>query len=592
MLIQALAEYADTRLADQLEDPAFESKPVRFFLEVAEDGRFLGFRERTDSILRGKKTFSVVQHLTIPKSPVARNSGLHPLLACDDMKYVLGPGPWTDPKEVANQQERHDAFVGLLRKAASATNDPDIASIVGFYDDSAQVEAARADFATRKPAPGNLICLYADGPLVSNPAIREYWRAHYAAAFGERSQKGGEGMCLISGLVGPVAATHDKIKGLGNVGGQAAGVSLMSFDKPAFRSYGWEQNANSPVFPSRAAAYVLALNDLLKSGSVQRRDHAGVAFVFWTKLAVGDEISDLIESAKPEQVGKLLQLDAKAVRDPDQFYFLGVSGNGGRLLVRHWYHESLTQVKENVKAWFEGLKIANVFTGAIADPPPLWRLLKAIARDEPPPDRILQLLQRAIEGQPLGRSMLASALTRLRADTGDRFNSNRMGLIRLCTNDLSRGTKLMNDALDSGQTNPAYLCGRLLAIYDQLQFQAQGDLNTTVADRYYSLASTNPTAAFPRVDDLGQKHLRKLRREKRGTMVAIEREIQQVHQLLANQCGARFPGPLDLENQGRFAIGFHHQRAENMARATARKHENQANLENKENYEHTDTKTL
>jgi len=60
-------------------------------------------------------------------------------------------------------------------------------------------------------------------------------------------------------------------------------------------------------------------------------------------------------------------------------------------------------------------------------------------------------------------------------------------------------------------------------------------------------------------------------------MIAVEREIQQVHQLLANQCGARFPGPLNLEDQGRFAIGFHHQRAESMARATARKQDNENN---------------
>ena len=133
----------------------------------------------------------------------------------------------------------------------------------------------------------------------------------------------------------------------------------------------------------------------------------------------------------------------------------------------------------------------------------------------------------------------------------------------------------MTHTLDSGQAHRAYLCGRLLAIYDALQYQALGELNMTVADRYYSLASTNPMAAFPKVDDLGQKHLRKLRRDKRGVMVAVEREIQQVHQLLADQCGARFPGPLNLEDQGRFAIGFHHQRAESMARATARKQENE-----------------
>jgi CRISPR-associated protein Csd1 len=588
MLVQALARYADTRLADQLDDPAFESKPVRFFLEVAEDGRFLGFIERTESVARGKKTLAVAQQLNIPKSPVSRNSGLHPLLACDDMKYVLGPGEWTKPAEVENQQGRHDAFIALITIAANETSDPAIRSAARFYERSAEVESARNDFAVRKPLPGSMICLYSNGALVSNPAVREFWRSHYQAAFGERSQKGGQGICLISGDYGPIAATHDKIKGAGNLGGQAAGVSLMSFDKAAFRSYGWEQNANSPVSPSRANAYVLALNDLLKSGSAQRRDHGGVGFVFWTKIAPSDDTYDVIESATPAQVNKLLQLDPNAVGDPDEFYFLGMSGNGGRLLIRHWYHDSLARVKANVKAWFEGLAIANAYTGVLAEPPPLWLLLKAVARDEAPPDRILQLLSRAIEGQPLGRSILAAALNRQRAAPNkERYKPERIGLIRLCTNDLIRheGASLMTPTLDSGQTHRAYLCGRLLAIYDSLQYQAhrsaggEDELNRTVADTYYSLASTNPMAAFPRVDDLGQKHLRKLRRDNRPAMVALEREIQVVHRLIAEQCGARFPGPLSLEDQGRFAIGFHHQRAESMARAAERKQENNRNRE-------------
>ena len=57
---------------------------------------------------------------------------------------------------------------------------------------------------------------------------------------------------MISGRVGLIAATHDKIKGAASLGGQSAGVALMSFDKAAFRSYGWEKNANSPVSPDRA----------------------------------------------------------------------------------------------------------------------------------------------------------------------------------------------------------------------------------------------------------------------------------------------------------------------------------------------------
>ena len=136
----------------------------------------------------------------------------------------------------------------------------------------------------------------------------------------------------------------------------------------------------------------------------------------------------------------------------------------------------------------------------------------------------------------------------------------------------------MSEKLDSNLNHPAYICGRLLALYDGLQYQAQGEVNANVSDRYYSLASTHPALAFPKLNDLGLKHLRKLRRDKPGAAINIEKEIQEIYSRLAT-----FPPPLSLENQGRFAIGYHHQRAENMARAVARKQERKQNESREEN---------
>ena len=79
-------------------------------------------------------------------------------------------------------------------------------------------------------------------------------------------------MCLISGRIGPIAPTHELDQGRREPGGQPSGVALMSFDKAAFRSYGWDKNANSPVSPERARAYVLALNDLLGGFGKSRVD--------------------------------------------------------------------------------------------------------------------------------------------------------------------------------------------------------------------------------------------------------------------------------------------------------------------------------
>jgi CRISPR-associated protein Csd1 len=568
MLVQALAEYADTRLQGQLNDLAFETKPVHYLLEIASDGRFLGLVERTEEVQRGKKTIKQIQTLSIAKSPVNRNSGLHPLLACDEAKYVL-----------ANEEKhlkKHLAFVALLDAAVAATSDPALASCAAFYLRAGETEAARRAFVGSKPPAGAVIALSVNGPVVDRDDVRRYWREHYQQANAARNEKGGEGMCLISGKTGAIAPTHEKIKGLASLGGQSAGVALMSFDKDAFRSYGWEQNANSPVSPERAAAYVLALNDLLKRDKASRIDHCGVGFLFWTKEPVEKTPISILEEADPEQVRQLLLLDEGSLHlDPNEFYLLGVSGNGGRLLVRFWIHENLERVHNNVAGWFKGLRISSP-SGGMADPPKLWQLLGAIARDEAPPDRAIQLVRRAILGQPLGRTILAGALTRQRAvSRKERLSPVRAGLIRLCVNDQEEGPK-MSEVLDPNLNHPAYLCGRLLALYDGLQFQAQGEVNANVSDRYYSLASTYPALAFPKLSELGLRHLKKLRRDKRGAAVNIEKEIQEIHVRLA-AAGAVFPPQLSLEDQGRFAIGYYHQRAEGMARGIAKKQERQQN---------------
>jgi CRISPR-associated protein Csd1 len=130
----------------------------------------------------------------------------------------------------------------------------------------------------------------------------------------------------------------------------------------------------------------------------------------------------------------------------------------------------------------------------------------------------------------------------------------------------------MDSALNPSELNAAYLCGRLLAMFDSLQYESTNqDVNVTVADRYYSLASTFPQLAFPKLEDLGMKHLAKMRRSKtegkRAAAYAIERRMDELRLLI----GTQFPGPLSLVDQGRFALGFHHQRADNRRRAVEAK---------------------
>ncbi|MEE8583326.1 MAG: type I-C CRISPR-associated protein Cas8c/Csd1 [Acidobacteriota bacterium] len=129
MLVQALAGYADHYLKEQLDDLAFEEKPLRYWVEIGDGGRYLGLSERTSQIEVGrpgkKKAATQVESFLVPKSPVNRNSGIHPLLGCDALQYVLGPeaGAWTQPKDIGKHRGHHTRFVELIRQAAQETKD-------------------------------------------------------------------------------------------------------------------------------------------------------------------------------------------------------------------------------------------------------------------------------------------------------------------------------------------------------------------------------------------------------------------------------------------------------------------------------------
>lgn len=592
MLIQALAEYADHHLADELNDAAWEMKPVPWLIEISRQGTFLNTTPRTTSETRGEKQVQVPMQMSVPRSPVNRNSGEHPLLGTDDIAYVLGIGSWTPdrPADKEKAEKHHEAFVALIGKAAAETGDAALVACTRFYANVEEVEKARK--ALKDAKPGTVIALSQGEPLVEREPVRQFWRKHYQAAFAERMD-GSDGECMISGKFGPIAPTHEKIKGVSSLGGQPAGVALMSFDKEAFRSYGWEQNRNSPVSPDRALAYVLAFNDLLKQDKGQRKDLAGIGFLYWLKNPGDLDALDLMDRADPEQVKKLLSFDPRSEPDGNRFYLVAVSGNGGRLRVRHWADLAVTQVKENLKNWHEQLRVE--FPWYESTPVRLWQLLYVLDRESKPDDHtVLALLRRGIEGVPLGYSVLSTALSRLRppgdskqkaADQkSDPMSLARLrvpiGLIRMCINDLFRqqeGAGEMSEGLDPTCPFPAYLCGRLMAEFENLQrSSSESEVNSSILDRYYALASTYPAVAFPKIESLAQKHLRKLRRDKPSAAYAIDARLQELHNLLQPSASGAYPGKLGLDGQGLFALGYYHQKARSRSEARDRQQANAA----------------
>jgi CRISPR-associated protein Csd1 len=603
MLVQALAEYADHYLAEELKDAAWETKPAPWQINISQQGNFLNVTERRTTDTSGKKPRQVSMTMRVPRSPVNRNSGEHPLLGADDLAYVLGVGSWTPNKSADKEkaEKHHTAFVELIRSANKETGDEALASCVRFYENAEEVEKARAALDKAKAGELAVLAVGYGEPLVEREAVNEFWNEHYRKEYATERVKGATGECIVSGKFGPIVLTHEKIKGLSNLGGQASGVSLMSFDKEAFRSYGWEQNQNSPVSPDRALAYVLAFNDLLRSKN--RRDRGGIAYLSWLKNPGDLDVQDMLERADPAQVARLLDFDPAAAQkdgrpDPNRFYMIGVSGNGGRLRVRYWVDRTLADVKSNLRNWFEQLRVEYPkYDGEEAPPVRFWQLLNALDREGKPEDSIiLNLMRRSIEGLPLDYSVLTQILVRLR-HPGKNNNAKKvagkkddpmslsnlrvpMGLIRMCINDLfwqKKGVHKMSEGLDPNCAIPAYVCGRLMAEFENLQRAASGgEVNSSIVDRYFALASTYPAVAFPKIEVLAQKHLRKLRRDNRAAAVAIDGRLQDLHGLLVPSAEGAFPGKLSLEEQGFFALGYYHQKARSRAEAVDKRAQNAA----------------
>ena len=188
--------------------------------------------------------------------------------------------------------------------------------------------------------------------------------------------------------------------------------------------------------------------------------------------------------------------------------------------MRYWVEDSLPRIKQNLQHWHDELRVPYPWD----DPGPVrfWQLEYAIHREgKPPAHHTIALLRRAIEGpaQPLGYSILSTALARLRhpggdskarEKSGDRKNDPMslprlrvpMGLIRLCINDIHRqkGVREMNEGLDRAVPFLRIFCGRLMAEFESLQRASSGsEVNSSVLDRYFALASTYPSVAFPRL---------------------------------------------------------------------------------------------
>ena len=256
--------------------------------------------------------------------------------------------------------------------------------------------------------------------------------------------------------------------------------------------------------------------------------------------------------------------------DHEAFYLLTLSGNSARVVVRDYLETTLVAIQQALATWFSDLTIADISRDGQGFPTstfPLWQLVISTAFDSDgvAPDTPARLMTAAIQGLPVPDSILNSCLRRLRAEGAQGFQPARMALIKLI---LIRKGIAMTETLNADESHPAYIYGRLLSVFEQIQYDALGDVNANVVDKFYGTFSAAPALVFSRLFANAQNHLRKMKSEKPGAFVNNDKLLSEIVSLLP---AAPPSGQLALKDQGRFALGYYHQRAKRFQDIAERK---------------------
>lgn len=564
-MLQALMNYGEGLDSE----PGFKTREVRWCVELGADGRFLNVLPLGD----GKRG---AMH---PRCPDMHNMNAggrsHFLIETAQTATLLFKAN-EESEKVDRVDGKHQFFVDMLRLASKASSP--LTVIAKALGDESTLGAIRQALSEHKAKPTDWLSWQVDGhdPRVSS-TVQAWWR--------EWRKKDMEGdlqdprpsdktnmVCFLTGKAIPPLPTHPKITGLSGVGGLGTGDVMVGFDKAAFGSFGLDQSANAAMSAEAAQKYVDGLNDLIRSHS---KKLANALVVHWFKERValeddplewlnGFESQDQTEAAALGAARRLLEAIRKGERvdlGTNQYYALALSGASGRVMVRDWMEGRFEDLVCNVEAWFADLSIVTRDGKGLAYDPKFMAVCGALVRElkDLPAPTSATLWKVAVQHLPIPQPLMAQALARFRTDLVDKdqppFNHARMGLLKAYFVRLQPGgAHAMTSYLNPNHPDPAYHCGRLLAVFSNLQRAALGDVGAGVVQRYYAAASQTPGLILGRLTSNARNHLGKL---EGGLAWWYENQIADV----MGRLGDGAPRILDLNGQGLFALGYYQQLA-------------------------------
>jgi CRISPR-associated protein Csd1 len=588
MILKALCDYY--RRCKDLAPAGMEYKEIGFLIVIDKEGNFVRLEDRRTD----KKS---CQKFLVAKS-VGRTSAPSPNLLWDNSSYLLNYSGANVREEMLlskseselSSKEKEELLVKIPKEKAKNAKCYQcfVNEICQIYEMLPKNDSAKALYQFYQHPTEEIQRIIAEDPLWES--VKKDLTKNFAflmqgetsliaedkdilAKFNNNATEGDEeelhtSRCLVTGEEGMIVETTTAT----SIPGSQATAKLVSFQvSSGYDSYGKSRGYNAPISKNADFEYTTALNRLTGKDSTNKFSIGNRTYVFWASS--NSESSLKAESCLFAMLGMKMEDNPNRYTDEvkkvfmdiysgvlptnsdDRFYILGLAPNSARIAVVYWSEQSVKDFARHILKHFEDMEIVDTrpeqkpYRG-------LYTMMSNItlggkASDVQPnlPDAVIRSIMQEL---PYPETLFASCIRRIRADQG--VYITRAAIIKGYLNRLNNNHQKITAMLDKENTNQGYLCGRLFATLEKIQERA--NKIHSIRERYMNAASATPAAVFATLLNLSVHHAEKL---DRGGQVFFEKLKSEILEKISPE---GFPSHLDLNDQGRFFVGYYHQRQE------------------------------
>ncbi|HHT9121562.1 MAG TPA: type I-C CRISPR-associated protein Cas8c/Csd1 [Candidatus Wunengus sp. YC63] len=549
-------------------EPGFTRKIVKWAITCSKDGRYTGVIPLSEDKGREYAYCPTFSQPELVSGEVARSHFLSESLAT----IVLYCKDNLEQKEYDKFRAKHEYFCKLLKDATHVA--PYLTAASKILTEENILETICSDLKQQRAKPTDTATIMIDGIIPLEQNDWHDWWCDFRESIKKPKDAAHKMRCVATGELIEPFLTHPKITGLAGVGGLGTGDVLTGFDKQAFQSYGLEQAMNAAMSEETATAYTETLKQLIREKGIKLGRTISTYWFLETIPYEDDPLSWLSEPAEQAQASAELKAREllRAIHEgkrPDlannSYFAIMLSGAAGRVMVREIMQGTFESLASNIDRWFNDLSIVDHEGTGITRRPKFFSVVNAIEYlskdgkilrniDDVPPPLIRELWRSAITDGQIPSSAMSRTLMRIRSDIVLDLSPMETRFSILKSYLLRKGDEYMQSYLNPEHPNPAYHCGRLLAVFARLQRSALGDVGAGVVQRYYTAASQTPGLILGRLAANAKNHLGKL---EGGLVYWYEDQLAEIMSRIKDN----IPRTLTLEDQSLFALGYYQQLA-------------------------------